>query len=249
VPTRGVSPVRIGIDPSRVSGDEGVFHRRFDRPTSFRPRVQIAWGERGWSHVAFWPCLLLALMAPLLLALALSAEGPTPCVTLHGHRGPPRELLSSPDGHSLYTLCDNTVATWNLDSGRAWSRPAGEEGPCRWLRSAFSRNGSTPAVQGYDGIVTIYDTTNERGRALFSDGSRSLMKLTLSPDGLFLAASFDPGGVWLWETATGREVFGHRFVESRLMCVAFSPDGRALAIGSEASVRLWTVGEPPSPDR
>ena len=68
--------------------------------------------------------------------------------------------------------------------------------------------------------------------------------MAFSPDGKTLATDDDSNGpVRLWDVATGRQV-GHGFGSGSpsTASVAFSPDGKILAIGTYGgSVQLWDV--------
>src|SRR5262249_21129510 len=70
--------------------------------------------------------------------------------------------------------------------------------------------------------------------------------LALSRDGAMLASPKDDI-IYLWETASGRELHQLKGHKSRVTALTFSPDGRTLASSSgraeatEHSIRLWDV--------
>lgn len=111
----------------------------------------------------------------------------------------------------------------------------------------FSPDGKILATAGGDGSIRLYDFA--KGRLLRElRGVSPAHSLAFSPDGRWLASGHstsplqEKGGdlIYLWETASGRELCqfptGHGGVQS----LSFSPDGRLIAsCGYDQGVRLW----------
>jgi WD40 repeat protein len=67
--------------------------------------------------------------------------------------------------------------------------------------------------------------------------------VAFSPDGKFIAAASELGFAGLWEAATLREVTRFRSFLQGVHSVAFSPDSRRLAVGSNGNeaIKLWDL--------
>jgi WD40 repeat protein len=200
---------------------------------------------RGRSYAAFSPDgRRLALGSPEGTVKLWDPKTAQEAVALRGHFGAVRSVAFSPDGHRLVTASnDRTVHVWD-------ARPLDSEpdAGCLTLRGhavevhavAFHpRDGHLLASAGADGSVRLWDA--QRGKALrtLSANADEVFGLAFHPDGRQLAATGNgtqrvaPGkfnGVTVWDTTTWQELPPPVAVQG-VRSVAFSPDGRLLAVG------------------
>ena len=72
-------------------------------------------------------------------------------------------------------------------------------------------------------------------------GKGEIREMQYSADGKFLAVATDIG-IWLYDTTTYQEVALLTAHTKAVKCLAFSPDGKILASGSDDNtIRLWSV--------
>jgi WD40 repeat protein/tRNA A-37 threonylcarbamoyl transferase component Bud32 len=177
---------------------------------------------------------------------------------LQGRKGTVRCLAWSPGGAKILTGSgDGAVNVWDFPGGTARElyRVNGEV-----TALAVSPDGVTAATAAYVSAgekrisevkfeLKLWDLAANKERADLEthDAAGSL---TFSPDGATLAsghgkilAEDDPGGITLWDVATGRERLTVRGQAGVITALAYSPDGKTLASGSAHTVRseikLW----------
>lgn len=172
--------------------------------------------------------------------------------TLEGRGSTVWGVAFSPDGERVATASDDrTARIWGVSDGRLL---ATLEGTHVATSVAFSPDGRFLAVGRGDGAARVHDAAS----------GRTLMTLVHRRASVVLGVAFDPksprlataamnlnrldppGEVRVWNLADGRAVFDFENFRERAHCVAFAPDGSAVAAGLGASVLVWDV-RPASP--
>jgi WD40 repeat protein len=157
------------------------------------------------------------------------------------HKGPVTALAFHPDGKRIATsaadpsqgvkimLYHEPLAVLDLQGVYADSL-------------AFSPDGKILALGRNGGQVSFWEpeTGNYRvGNA--STGGQGNASLVFSPDGTVLATSSGDGSVWITDVATG-QVGQSLPADERHVCpLAFSPDGKTLAVGCTGKIRLFQM--------
>ena len=176
---------------------------------------------------------------------------------LTSQNGPTESMAFSRDGKTLATGSGyGTVRLWDVTTGRQIGHTLAGSGPIPAL--TFSPDGKTLASGSNDTVLWDVTTGRQIGTPLPSR-SGSVSAVAFSLDGKTLATALNPpsqpsvngktpatgsqdGVVRLWDVARGRQISspltGHT---GMVWSVAFSPDGKTLATGSDDGTVLWDV--------
>jgi RNA polymerase sigma factor (sigma-70 family) len=115
----------------------------------------------------------------------------------------------------------------------------------------FTPDGKALVTAGLGSYARLWDGATGRELRQFGQPPlSSARRAALSPDGLTLASGHNDGTIRLWETATGKQLRSFQKAALAITALAFSPDGKRLAVASEIDwpprgqvnpVRLWDV--------
>jgi WD40 repeat protein len=170
---------------------------------------------------------------------------------LAGHTGKVNAVALTRDGKLLASAGNDTTARlWDVATGKTRTVLPHSQ-PVRAV--AFSPDGQTLATGSSElvggkpaGIICLWETATGRKRATLRGHIDPVTCLAFSPDGKTLAAAGEgllkpgpkggapivkKGRVRLWDVATRRERTSITQNLGGITCLAFSPDGKRLAVG------------------
>jgi len=153
-------------------------------------------------------------------------------------------MAQGPDGKVLAVPFGSDVVLFDALTGQYLRTLA--EGTGRAWKAAFSPNGKYLAA-GFEPPdpepVKVWEVASGRLVRGFAGHTPRVHDLAFSPDGARLAACSEEKAVKVWDWRSGKEIFS-RACPGDGRGVAFSPDGKLLAVGlsGDEPLQVWDAG-------
>jgi WD40 repeat protein len=167
--------------------------------------------------------------------------------TIENRRHAVDVIAVSPDGRTLAALGgdapdDAILRRWDVATGKAYpDAPLPPKGP-KYIASSirYTPDGTGIVIaSGTESQVPVFDPDRKEFRQAFGPADGGVNCADITADGRMAAAATAGGSIILWEAATGRQRLMLKDVGYTTF-LAFSPDGRFLAVGNDGSHRLLT---------
>jgi RNA polymerase sigma factor (sigma-70 family) len=150
------------------------------------------------------------------------------------------DLAFSPDGKLLVTSGSYSVQLWNVATGQMLQRWRNEPDnmPSEATAIAFSHDGRMLAM-GIKDQVMLHDlNTGKPLRSVRMNEEQRAQFLAFAPDRKSLTVLTDDGMIFVWESATGKELRRAEAVGAGEDALHLSADGRLLASAVRGQVTL-----------
>ena len=150
-----------------------------------------------------------------------------------------RRVAISPDGSTFAATIRSEIHLWNIDTGEQIGILTGHTSTVNSL--VFSPDGNTLVSGSWHDTVRVWDVASATQKRNLSQHQDSIRTVLYSPDGSKIASlSANSNVVHLWDTDTERyyQIKPTKGVSK----IAFSPDGRTIAIGhGGGGLYLWDL--------
>jgi len=183
------------------------------------------------------------------------AENGEEFMTLHGHQAGVSYVAISPDGQFIASSSfDGAIKIWGTETGSEIATLDGFEGEV--ARMTFSPDGQHLASVGgtkelgvpQGPLAKIWDIAKRQEIMTLHGHSSGVGGVDFSPDGKRIVTNSMDDSIRIWDAATGHEILALQTVGFSdpwiAQSVAYSPDGRALAVASNDKILLFESAAP-----
>ena len=173
-------------------------------------------------------------------------------LTLKGHTRGVNSITYSPDGKYFASGSeDKTIKIWDANRGRELRTLKGHAGGVTSV--TFYPDGKYLASGSWDNLIKLWDANSGMEIYTFQEHNDTVLSLAFSSDGKYLASGVRTNSfysmerhltdtIMLWDVDKGWEL--HTIQDwGDVYSVAFSPDGKYLASGSnDMTIKIWDTG-------
>ena len=160
------------------------------------------------------------------------------------HSGEVHDVAYSRDGKTIATGgSDDTVKLWQVGEGHLLATLKGHRDQIHAL--TFSQDGRRIASGGADGTAKIWNVPVGESRGVLRGHSKPVETVVFAPDGQTLLSTSGDKTSRLWSVDQERQRMSlpdsGSLTYSSQGSVAFSPQGKEIAIGGEKAIRIWDL--------
>jgi WD40 repeat protein len=157
----------------------------------------------------------------------------------------------SPDGKQIATSGEyerSPLQIFDAQSGTKVRSMTGDpESP---FAVAFRPDGKEIATAAFGrSVVTVWNVLEGRPTRLLAGHAKPVYSVAYSADGRLMASAAPGGGVIVWKAETGAQLFTLPNPRELADAIAFSPDGRYLAVPIGRQIRIWDLSTALRPTR
>jgi|GEM_PF-183355 len=159
-------------------------------------------------------------------------------------------IVFSADGQTIASLTNNTVTFWDLNTGKERGTFTAQSVKADYGDQVFANKAYNFALSP-DGAVLMLGTLH--GVELWNTKTRELIRYL--PEKRFAqrvdAVTFSPGGerivagglsgLYVWDATTGKQLAKLEQQTASLSSVAFSPNGKLLALSASGRTDIWDL--------